>query len=491
MRGAALRGLLSGALVLLLAPGAAQAHAFVQPYTLPVPFWLYLYGCAATLVVTFGAVGYFAGAPAAWRAPRHIELDPASRVGTMAVRWGLGLLRAAALGALLLTVVAGLVGTRSPMANINMTLFWVGFLLAFTYVTALIGNLYELVNPWKTIAAGLESLGLDFSRPRAAYRAWLGYYPAFVFYVALVWIELFWLPKPATLSLVLIAYSAVTLIGAWLYGRAVWFEHAEVFAVFFRLVGTLAPVAYAPSVRQRSWLVRLRPPFAGVLEERPEHITLVLFVLFMLSSTTYDGVHDTVFWVGLFWKNLLSLLHPLWGADMAKAQAMLAGWFTAYQRAGLVVSPFLYFAVYMLVVAAAKAITRSAIPVRALALHFALSIVPIALVYNVAHYCTLILAQIPLLPYLATDPFGWGWNLFGVAPDLSEAPPLDMGRVWHAEVGLMLAGHMVSVCLAHLIALRLFPSRRQALLSQLPMLALMVTYTIVGLWVLSLPLALH
>jgi hypothetical protein len=66
-----------------------------------------------------------------------------------------------------------------------------------------------------------------------------------------------------------------------------------------------------------------------------------------------------------------------------------------------------------------------------------------------------------------------------------------MGRVWHAEVVLILAGHIVSVCLAHLIALRLFPARRQTLLGQLPMLALMVTYTLVGLWVLSLPLALH
>jgi hypothetical protein len=488
----AIRRLLVGALLALLPPcGTAHAHAFVQPYTLPVPFWLYLYGCAATLVVTFMAMGYFARATTEPRGPRGIELRAAGGGRAAAAGVGLALLRAGALGCLLLAIVAGLVGTKSPLANINMTLFWIGFLLGFTYLTAVIGNLYDLINPWKTIVAALEGCGIDFTRPGARYPVRLGYYPAFFFYVALIWIELFWLPKPVTLSLVLMAYTLVTIAGAWACGKAAWFEHAELFSVFFRLVGTLAPVAYVPGVDRGSWKVRLRPPFAGALEERPDHPSLVLFVLFMLASTTYDGVHGTVFWVGLFWKNLLSLLHPLWGDDMAKAQAVLGGWFTAYDHAGLVLCPFLYFTAYTLVMAATRVMTRNAIPLGVLAMQFAFTLIPIALVYNIAHYSTLILQQLPLLPYLASDPFGLGWNLFGLAPDLSEPPPLDMGSVWHSEVGFILAGHMVSVCLAHLVALRLFPSRPQAMLSQLPMLGLMVTYTIVGLWVLSLPLALH
>ncbi len=475
----------------LLLPGAAQAHSFVEPYTLPVPFWLYLYACAATLVVTFAAIGYFASAPTARRAPRGVDLHAPGRVGAVAARWALRLLRAGAMGCLLLTMVAGLIGTPSPLANISMTLFWIGFLLAFAYLTAFVGNLYQLVNPWKVAIAGAQACGLDFARPRIAYPARLGFYPAFLFYVVLIWIELFWLPKPATLSLVLIAYSLCTLAGAWLFGKAVWFEHGEVFGVFFRLVGTLAPVAYAPRPGERSCRPRLRLPFSGMLEERPEHLSLVLFVLFMLSSTTYDGVHDTVFWVGLFWKNLLALLQPFWGADMGKAQAMLATWYTLYQRAGLVLSPLLYFAVYMLVMAATRAIARTAIPLRELALQFAFAIIPIAFVYNVTHYFTLILTQLPLLPYIASDPFGFGWNLFGIAPDFTGPAPLDMATIWHTEVALILAGHVVSVCLAHVIALRLFPSRRQAVISQLPMLFLMMAYTIMGLWVLSLPLALH
>lgn len=62
--------------------------------------------------------------------------------------------------------------------------------------------------------------------------------------------------------------------------------------------------------------------------------------------------------------------------------------------------------------------------------------------------------------------------------------------VWHAEVALILIGHLVSVYLAHRVALCLFPTRREAMVSQIPMLLLMVTYTIIGLWVISLPFAL-
>jgi hypothetical protein len=48
---------------------------------------------------------------------------------------------------------------------------------------------------------------------------------------------------------------------------------------------------------------------------------------------------------------------------------------------------------------------------------------------------------------------------------------------------------VVSVYLAHVRALELFPRTRQAVVSQLPMLVLMVAFTAAGLWILSLPIA--
>jgi hypothetical protein len=46
----------------------------------------------------------------------------------------------------------------------------------------------------------------------------------------------------------------------------------------------------------------------------------------------------------------------------------------------------------------------------------------------------------------------------------------------------------VSVYLAHIEALKVFPSRGRAILSQVPLLALMVLLTTLGLWILSLPI---
>jgi hypothetical protein len=52
---------------------------------------------------------------------------------------------------------------------------------------------------------------------------------------------------------------------------------------------------------------------------------------------------------------------------------------------------------------------------------------------------------------------------------------------------VLLAGHLVSIYLAHLTAMRIAANGR-VVLSQLPLLVLMVVYTVVGLWILSLPL---
>ena len=183
-------------------------------------------------------------------------------------------------------------------------------------------------------------------------------------------------------------------------------------------------------------------------------------------------------------------MQPLWGSDLIASQRLLEHWYVVFQRLGLVLSPFFYFAIYFIVIAAVKAVTRTTRSLRDLALMFGYSVLPIAMVYNVAHYWTLLLIQIPKLPYLLADPLGRGWTIPGLGR-VPEPPPLDMAPIWNTEVTLIVAGHLVSVYVAHRIALRKFPTRREAILSQVPMLLLMVGYTMLGLWVISQPLALE
>jgi hypothetical protein len=469
-----------------LLPSVSSAHAFGTPYILPIPFWIYAYGCAATLLLTFAAMGFFAGAPVGERAV-HAWDPRTSRWLRIAGRGGLVVLRAGAVSALLLTILAGWFGNQDPQYNLGMSLFWIVFLLALAYLTLLVGDVYALINPWKLAVAGLERLGLNLSRPRARFPPELGYWPACVLYLALIWMELFVGPKPAVLASALLGYSVLTFAGVAWFGKEAWFVHADVFGLYFRLTGTLAPVEYVRGGEKGRWRVRLRPPFAGARGQGVEHLSVVVFVLFMLSSTTYDAIHDTALWTGLFWRNLLWLLQPLWGGDLGKAQSLLYGWYLAYRQIGLIVFPFLYLGIYLLALRVAKVLTGLDVPVRKLALVFCGSLIPIAVAYHFTHYYTFLLAEVRRLPWRVSDPFGLVWDLLRLGPEPVTAA-LQMGVVWHTQVAVLLAGHIAGVWLAHDAALKTFGARRKVIVSQVPLLMLMVVYTVVGLWILSLPL---
>ena len=54
-----------------------------------------------------------------------------------------------------------------------------------------------------------------------------------------------------------------------------------------------------------------------------------------------------------------------------------------------------------------------------------------------------------------------------------------------SQVAALVVGHVAGLAIAHDRAVALFDDRRAALRSQYPMLALMVLYTVGGLWLLS------
>jgi hypothetical protein len=109
---------------------------------------------------------------------------------------------------------------------------------------------------------------------------------------------------------------------------------------------------------------------------------------------------------------------------------------------------------------------------------FALTLVPIALVYNAAHNYSYLVVQsqglIPLLPGFA-----------GYKPSYALA---QASTVWYAQVVLIVVGHVIAVYLAHLRAGERFRTAQRALLSQYPMLLLMVLYTMTSLWILAQPI---
>ncbi len=465
---------------------SAQAHPFAPSYNLPVPFWLYAGGSVAALLLSFVAVAWLAR-------PRSIEARPREIGHTILGRTLLGpaaiaALKVTSLLGLLLCIATGLLGTRNAYFNFNMTFFWIVFVLGFTYLSAVVGNLYAHINPWRLIVRALAGAGVSRFEGRVGVPERLGCWPALGFYVAFIAMELFFRVGPYSLAWVLVAYGAINVVGAWCIGARDWFERCEFFGLFFALVSKAAPLQLATSSAPDASGVRLQWPFAGLATSHARSMSEVLFVLFMLASTAFDGLHATQPWARLFWEDFGGLLAPWIGDNIVQTYPLLRRLFVAYEAMGLLMSPLFYLLAYLACLAAMKRIVRSELTLHELACRFAYTLLPIALVYHATHYYTLVVTQGLMILRLASDPFGIGWNLFGTALWLHRPVLPDMNWVWHTQVGLILLGHVASVVLAHFEALRLFRSPRRATISQLPMLALMLAFTVFGLWILALPI---
>ena len=122
---------------------------------------------------------------------------------------------------------------------------------------------------------------------------------------------------------------------------------------------------------------------------------------------------------------------------------------------------------------------------------FVYSLVPIALAYNIAHFFTLLAIQGQLIIPLASDPFGYGWDLFGTAGYKVNIALVNARFAWVLSVIAIVLGHIIAVYLSHVIALRAMRDHRSAMRSQYPMLGLMVMYTVISLWIVAQPIVGH
>ena len=218
----------------------------VTPYDLPISFGAYVWACISTLVVTFVVLAVMPAAPAAQPRPEVTLWWVVPAAG-----------RVAAVILLALTILAGLFGSPSPVANIAPALLWVGLMLCGAVVTALIGDVFQIIHPF----AALLRWARVGDRPRRPYPDRMAAWPAFVCYMALAWLELMAPPDPSFLVGALLAYAAFTTAGAAVFGRETWFQRAELFGMFFRMTGKLASVAYRNDAS--GWHARRRPVLSG------------------------------------------------------------------------------------------------------------------------------------------------------------------------------------------------------------------------------------
>ncbi|MGH2685564.1 MAG: fenitrothion hydrolase, partial [Actinomycetota bacterium] len=292
-----------------------------------------------------------------------------------------------------------------------------------------------------------------------AYPAAWGMWPASILLFGFVWLELV-LPNranPRVIAVAMALYTAVTLGGMALFGRDTWNRRGEAFAVYFRLLSLLAPFA-----RDEQRRAIIRPPLSGLptLEPRPGLVALVMVVI---GSTIFDGFSSTTFWTD----SVAGL------GTAARAFAETTALLAAIMLAG---------GAYALSMLAASAI--AGIPWHPLSVRFVHSLVPIAFAYVTAHYFSLLFLDGQIVIGLASDPFGFGWNLFGTATYEPNLLLLSAFAIWYVQVAVIVLGHVAGVLIAHDRALAAFPGR-MAVRTQYALLGVMVLFTMGGLVVLS------
>jgi hypothetical protein len=422
---------------------------------LPIPIWLFYYGAAAVLVLSFAALGIL------WRKPL-LDEDTGRPLFRLPVRPVRILLGAVGFALFALVVAAALVGERSAGTNLSPTFIWIVFWLGLVPVSVLIGNVWSWLNPWRAATDAIawlwEKAGLEWDPP-FTYPERLGRWPGALLLLAFAALELAYSDPsdPRMLALAIAIYSWVTWVGTAAFGRDAWFVNGEAFNIYFGLLSRLAPFSL------RDGVVQVHRPLARVARTTEPPGT-VAFIAVMLGSVAFDGFSRTSAWQNRLFRIDSDLLAFL------------------FNLAGLVGAVALVAAAFVAAIELARQIGgRSGRLERA----FVGSLIPIALAYAVAHYFSLFVLQGQLAIPLASDPFGFGWDWLGTIDYRVNVQPLTTNEIWYVQAGALVTGHVLGLMIAHDRALTVFGSTRVALRTQYALLALMVVYTVGGLWVLS------
>lgn len=434
-------------------PPLILAHGLGGRTDLPLPLWLVLYGGAAVVIISFAALTLL------WPRPRWAEGEPGVAVGGIRgplARVAGTSVRLVGVALLLLLVATALFGKRDPAENFAPTFLYITFWVGVTFCSGLIGDVWRALNPFDSLSRLLHRHSAN-PGPHRDPPPW-GYWPAAVGLLGFLWLELVYPDRtePGVLAVAVIVYTAAVLVATGLWGRA-WLRQGEGFTALFTVLSHGGILG-----RSEDGRLRLRAPFSGLATLTPER-GLEALVLVVLGSTSFDGLTRTQSWTNL-------------SSDYTGIASTLLG------TAGLLWAILLAGIIYMAAIRTMARLVPDDWAPSELALVFTPSLVPIVLAYSVAHYFSLFVLEGQGILALLSDPFGFGWNLFGTADRVVNFTLLSSNTIAYIQTGAIVVGHMAGVMVAHDRALALFGPN--ATRSQYPLLAAMVCYTVGGLFLL-------
>lgn len=425
------------------------AHGLGGRTDLALPGWLFSWGAAVVLAVSFFALA------ALWTEPKleTARLRELFRVPSLLEPL------CGAIGVLVfaLLVYFGFAGNQNSEQNVLPTFVYVFFWTMLPLISAIFGDVFKPFNPWRAVGLAAHQLRVRRSGerhhadPRFAYPDALGRWPAVVGLLAFGWLELVSGgdgKRPNVLAALALAYFAFQLVGMAMFGAKRWLERGDAFGTYFDFFSRISPLTVNQG--RLCW----RVPLSG-LTDIGQFAGTVAFVATMIGITVYDGIER-----GGIWQSIA-------GDDPSRLVATL----------GLLFSVVLVAGFYRLGVAGMGGSHIAKTP-RELSMMFAPSLVPIALGYLIAHYFSFMIFVGQALPHVIANPMG------------NAGPPsvdyFVSGKViWWVQVAALLAGHVAGLVVAHDKATAVWGKARAAAQSQTWMLVVMVGFTSLGLWLLS------
>ena len=339
---------------------------------------------------------------------------------------------------LLFLIVPGLVNNEPAKTSITPLILWIFLWIAVPVLGLVFGDLYAKFNP----------LAIIVNREGVSHNV---YFASFLF-ICLTWFELVWNKpgNPRHIGIVFLILLVVVSVIQRFYNKTI----IEV-----------DPLLLLHHLYSKMRITNSKPVFRTLLNNISNLAQLKgmeYFILLMIGTVTYDGLRETTFWFELF------------GSQTYETSFSTV----AFLLINLLIIVFYRFACYF-----AIRVSGEDLNLNEISLKFGHTMLPIAFAYHVTHYLSLLLFEFQTVVYRLNDPFGFGWNLFNVQePEVNYF--LEPIALWTIMVIVTLAGHMLSVVLAHDLSVKLFGHQKSDK-TQYVFLFITVALTLQALFVLS------
>ena len=339
-----------------------------------------------------------------------------------------------------LLILPGLIGNEEAKTSITPLIIWVFLWIGVPVLGLVFGDIYSKFNPLSIIP----------SPEKKPSTVWF----AAALFLGLTWFELVW-RKPGNPTHIGIVFILLMLITT---GTRIIFSKASI---------EVDPLHLLHHLYAKLRFTLSKPIYKNMLENIANLSNfkgMEYFILLMIGTVTYDGLRGTTFWYNLFGSSTLDITF----------------------------STFAFFGINIIIIGSYRFACWFALKVSGekqdlnnISLLFGHTMLPIAFAYHVTHYLSLLLYESQTILYRLNDPYGIGWNLFGI-DDVSINYFLTPVALWGIQVFVTLAGHMLSVVLAHDLAIKLF-GHQQSDKTQYIFLLITVGLTLQALFVLSVP----